>query len=229
MSLLSLSLPHCSSPSCATFRRLKFVAITIALLLAGLVAFGAESARRPAPSGAAENIAELINPAKLATLGQRGANPRVQKITYWLRTAQQQGADPKSVAADAVARASYTNALAAQLTRDAMLRNLKIAEGYGCLDPAGMADMRRGQSPTIQRGSTYRGDQLSVDHIVPRAVCPELDNVLANLELMPMRRNSSKRDKVEARQVQKAEELHLAGLLSKTGLANVRKAAVQQN
>ena len=48
-----------------------------------------------------------------------------------------------------------------------------------------------------------------------------MDNVIANLELMPLRANSSKKDKVESRQVQKAVELHRAGLLSKEGLAKV--------
>jgi hypothetical protein len=61
-----------------------------------------------------------------------------------------------------------------------------------------------------------------VDHIVPRAACHELDNVIANLELMPMRANASKNAKVGSRQVQTAEELHRAGLLSKEGLAKVR-------
>ena len=42
-------------------------------------------------------------------------------------------------------------------------------------------------------------------------VCPELDNVIANLELMPLRRNESKKDKVESRQLQTAEQLYRAG------------------
>jgi hypothetical protein len=219
---------------------LKIVTASLALLVAGLVAISAApppvSVLRPAlalttvsaqsadKSAPATTIAELINPAKLATLGQRGANPRVQKITYWLPTAQQRGTDPKDVAADAVVRTGYTNALAAQLTRDALLRNLTIATGYGCLDAAGMADMRKGQAPTIRRGK-YMGDQLSVDHIVPRAVCPELDNVIANLELMPLRANESKNAKVGSRQQQKATDLHRGGLLSDAGLASVKRAA----
>lgn len=35
---------------------------------------------------------------------------------------------------------------------------------------------------TVQNGP-YKGQALSVDHIVPRAVAPEQDNVIANLEL----------------------------------------------
>jgi len=59
---------------------------------------------------------------------------------------------------------------------------------------------------------------LSVDHILPRAVCPELDTTLANLELMPMRMNSSKSDFIGERQVDMARKFHAAGLLSAGGL-----------
>jgi len=55
---------------------------------------------------------------------------------------------------------------AGELTKAALLRNLDIARKLGCLDEAGLADMRRGQSPTIKRGP-YTGDELSVDHIIP--------------------------------------------------------------
>src|SRR6187455_847034 len=39
----------------------------------------------------------------------------------------------------------------------------------------GRAEMRRGKAATVMKGP-YQGDQLSVDHIIPRAVVPELDN-----------------------------------------------------
>jgi hypothetical protein len=92
-----------------------------------------------------------------------------------------------------------------------MLRNLTIAERLGCLTPAGLHDMRRGQSPTITLGP-YAGDQLSVDHIIPYAVAPQLDHVIANLELMPLRMNISKRDRMGERQQAHAERLRSAGL-----------------
>src|ERR1035438_5526642 len=76
--------------------------------------------------------------------------------------------------------------------------------------------MRRGKAATVRKGP-YKGDELSVDHIVPRAVCPELDNVIANLELMPLRMNESKNDKIGARQLDLAKKLHSAGLLSAEG------------
>jgi hypothetical protein len=63
-----------------------------------------------------------------------------------------------------------------------------------------------------------------VDHLIPRDVCPELDCVIANLELMPLRMNESKNDKIGARQVDLAKKLNAAGLLSKAGLEAVLKA-----
>lgn len=170
----------------------------------------------------AQRIAPLIDPAKLATLGTRQANPRVQRAVYWLATARQTGQKPDRVL-DAALRSVGMKAAAAELTKAALLRNLDIADKLGCLDAEGMAEMRQGKAATVQRGP-YKGDQLSVDHIIPRAVCPELDNVIANLELMPLRMNEGKSDRVGPRQLDTARKLHKAGLLSAKGLKAVEVA-----
>jgi hypothetical protein len=167
----------------------------------------------------AHRIASLIDRAKLATLGERDANPRVQKAVYWLATAQKEGQKPATVVNQAVALAGYTNA-AATLTRNALLRNLDIAKKLGCLNDAGLAEMRRGNAATVTKGP-YRGDQLSVDHIIPRSVVVELDNVIANLELMPMTANAKKKNKIGDRQRDMAKKFFQAGLLSEKGLEAV--------
>jgi hypothetical protein len=167
----------------------------------------------------AHNLAPLIDPAKLATLGKRGANTRVQKAVYWLSTAASNSA-PASQVLDIALKTVGMKGEAAALTKQALLRNLDIASKLGCLDTEGLAAMRRGNAPTVQRGP-YTGDKLSVDHIIPRAVCPELDNVIANLELMPLRMNESKNDKIGARQIDLARKLHSAGLLSADGKRKV--------
>ena len=164
-------------------------------------------------------IAPLIEPSKLATLRVRGANSRVQKVTYWLAMAKADKAEPAAVAGDAVRIAGYKGEAA--MTSSAMVRNLDIATKLGCLDAEGMSEMRKGNAATVKLGP-YAGDQLSVDHIIPRAVVPELDCVIANLELMPMRMNSSKSDKVGSRQRSLAEKLEKAGLLSEAGLRAVQ-------
>jgi len=73
------------------------------------------------------------------------------------------------------------------------------------------------------RKGPYKGDQLSVDHIIPKAVCPELDKVIANLELMPLRMNESKNAKIGERQRSLATKLNEAGLLSSAGLKAVNR------
>lgn len=147
----------------------------------------------------AERVASLIDPGKLATLAERGANPRVQKYVAQLYEAQLAGDDPARIATQAVALTGMRGE-AARLTVGAMLRNLRIAGVLGCLNEAGLTEMRRGRAPTITSGP-YAGDQLSVDHIIPLSVAPQLDKVIANLELMPLRLNQSKKNVMGARQV----------------------------
>jgi hypothetical protein len=53
---------------------------------------------------------------------------------------------------------------------------------------------------------------------------PELDTVIANLELLPLRLNESKNDKVGDRQLSYAKKLFEAGLLSAEGLKKVQRA-----
>jgi len=168
----------------------------------------------------ATRISALIEPAKLATLGKRGANPRVQKYVAQLADARLAGVNVTNVANEALAKAGMKGD-AAKLTSEAMLRNLAIADRLGCLDDKGLGEMRRGKAPTVKRGP-YAGDQLSVDHIIPRAVVPELDNVIANLELMPLRMNESKNDKIGARQMALGKELRAAGLLSEAGFKQLQ-------
>jgi hypothetical protein len=174
------------------------------------------------PPDYARNIASLIDPARLKTLVPRGAHSRVQKCLYWLATARSAGQKPEQVLDLAVARAGYSNPEAARLTKEALLRNLALAEKSGCLEAEGLAQMRLGKAATARRGP-HKGRPLGVDHIIPRSICPELDNVIANLDLTPAL-NTAKRDKIGARQRSLARKLCEAGLLSRPGLAQVLAA-----
>ncbi len=174
---------------------------------------------RPSVERDARKVANLVDPAKLRTLRDGGANPRVQKYVALLAEAQAKGLAPGRVAERAVALAGMTSG-AAKLTTRQMLQNLKIARELGCLDADGLEEMRKGKAPTVRRGP-YKGDELSVDHIIPRQVVPELDKVIANLELMPLRMNESKNARIGERQVELARELYGVALLSSTGLKAV--------
>jgi hypothetical protein len=54
---------------------------------------------------------------------------------------------------------------------------------------------------------------------------PELDKVIANLELLPLRLNESKNAKIGDRQLSHAQKLYQAGLLSAEGLKKVQNAS----
>jgi len=175
-------------------------------------AVGAECARQ---------ITRLISPTLLANLG--GAGERVQKCVCWLAVARQGGQSEPEVI-DAAQQRHTVSKARKDLTKTMLLRNLDIADRLGCLDAEGMAEMRQGKAATVRRGP-YQGEPLGVTHIIPQAVCPELDNCIANRELMPARLSESKGNRVEAWQVGWARQLHEAGLLSDKGLRAVEKAA----
>ena len=50
-----------------------------------------------------------------------------------------------------------------------------------------------------------------MDHVIPFAVAPQLDKVIANLELMPLRVNIGKRDKMGQRQLDLLQRLRHEG------------------
>lgn len=51
-----------------------------------------------------------------------------------------------------------------------------------------------------------------MDHIIPFSVAPQLDKVIANLELMPLRMNIGKKDTMGQRQLDLLPKLRQAGL-----------------
>ena len=168
-----------------------------------------------------EIIAPLIDPAKLDTLkGDRAANRRLRKIAHHLETARREGSPPEDVIDAAQANLGVTGTARGKAVKASLIRNMDILRKLGCLDAAGMAKLRTGNAPTVTLGP-YAGDIASVDHIIPRSVCEELDERLYNLEFMPSRMNSSKGNKVTARQVQLGRKWNKIGLLSNEGLAAV--------
>jgi len=186
-------------------KALQFI-FAAALLFASAPLAGADAVRTA--------LVNLCDPAKIATLtSDRAANPRVRKIAYWLEVARQQGRDPQTEMDKTMSSVGWGGTLKGDLTAAAMARNRTIAERLGCLDAEGMALLRRGNAPSIRFGP-YTGEKLTVDHIIPRAVSPSLDLVLANLELMPNSLNLRKGSKIGQRQIDLANKLLQAGLLS---------------
>jgi len=169
-------------------------------------------------------VASLTDPEKLATLqSERAANPRVLKCIYWLHQAKQDGRKPEEIISKAQQRTRHREAHA-RLVKEALLRNLDIAEKLGCVTEENLERMKRGRSPTIGRGP-YAGEQAEVDHIVPVARAPELDKEMANLELMPATLNRRKGARIGARQLDYINRFVVAELITKEIASRIRGSA----
>ena len=177
-----------------------------------------------APEGsdnAAEILAALTDPEKLDSLkGKRAATPRLRKSCYGLEAARREGLEPAGLIEAAQRENGSHGTKRAELLKESLLRNRTILERLGCLDEAGMAKLRKGNAPTITKGP-YAGELATGDHIIPRSVCPELDNKLFNLEFMPETLNQKKAAKVGDRQLQLARKWQRLGVLSEVGLRAV--------
>ena len=162
-------------------------------------------------------IANLTDPIKLASLkGDRADNPRLEKCVYWLAFTEEQGEKPEAVIDESAKLNKTAGTPYAGFIRWGLLENLKIAKELGLLTPEGMAELRQGKSATITQGQ-YAGQEAEADHVIPRAVCPELKNQVMNLELLPASLNRAKSDKVTDRAKVFAKELYDAKLLSEEG------------
>ena len=58
-----------------------------------------------------------------------------------------------------------------------------------------LAKLRKGNAPTITKGPDA-GEIVTGDRFIPRSVCPELDNALYNLGVMPLTLNQRKSAKI---------------------------------
>tara|TARA_B110000003_G_C16605990_1_gene517508 strand:+ start:205 stop:816 length:612 start_codon:yes stop_codon:yes gene_type:complete len=169
----------------------------------------------------AAKLAPLLDPAKLDSLkGKRAATPRLRKICYWLEMARREGRDPGEVIDQAHALLTPHSEKRLRCQKDSLVRNRIILERLGCLDEAGMTKLRKGNAPTITRGP-YAGEIVTGDHIIPRSVCPELDNALYNLEMMPLTLNQKKSATIGQRQIDLAKRWNQDGLLSDEGFMAV--------
>lgn len=177
------------------------------------------------PFEAVRAISSLSDPAKLQTLGERGANSRLNKIVYWLDDGRRHGGSPEWVIG-AAQTWNGTREPRAALVKASLLRNLKIADELGLLTADNQKRLRQGHAAVVTIGP-YAGESVEIDHIAPYSLAPEAGNELANLEMLPRTLNRQKSDKVGERQLAHADRLHKAGLLTDESLARVRGAALR--
>ena len=170
----------------------------------------------------ASAIASLTDPAKLATLKEeRAANSRLQKCVYWLAYAEEQGEKPEAVLDESAKLNKTAGTPYAGFVSWGLLENLKIAKELGLLTPEGMAELRQGKSATISKGQ-YSGQKAEADDVIPMSLCPELQNQVMNLELLPASLKRAKSEKVTERAKVFAKELYDAKLLSEEGWTKVQ-------
>lgn len=170
-------------------------------------------------------IAPLLNPAKVAMLrGDRPANQRLHKVLGSLETARQAGGDPAAVIDAAQAAAGYAGSKGAAADKLAITWSRKKLEDLGCFTPKGIAELRKGGSPTITKGK-HAGDGIALDHVLPRAIASELAARFYNLEAIPSKANASRSDKITGRELEHARRWRKEGLLSAEGLKAVEAVA----
>jgi hypothetical protein len=192
----------------------------IKLLLALLLA--AAPSIMAAPSVAAVAISSISDPTKLATLkGERAANPSLKKCVYWLAYAEKHGQKPEVVLDESAKLNKTAGTPYAGFLSWGLLENLKIAKELGLLTPEGMAELKQGKSTTITKGQ-YSGQKAEADDVIPTSLCPELQNQVMNLELLPASLMRAKSEKVTDRAKVFAKELYEAKLLSEEGWQKVQ-------
>lgn len=138
-----------------------------------------------------------------------------------LAAARDGGADPAEVIEQAQRANGSFGTPRAPLVKASLLRNLKICDGLGLLTPENRTRLRHGQAPVVTRGP-YQGEPVHVDHIVPLAHAWDVDNELANLEMLPRSLNCAKGAKVGDRQLDYARKFQAAGLITEANLINLQ-------
>lgn len=169
-------------------------------------------------------LAPLLDPAKVATLkGDRPANARLYKVLGWLETARQQGGEPPAILDEAQTAAGYSGTVGAKADRAAILWSFQKLETWGCFAGDGMEKLKKGGSPLITVGE-HAGAAIALDHVLPRAVVPELAARFYNLEAIPAKENLQKSAKITMREFLVARRWAKEGLLSEAGLDAVEMA-----
>lgn len=198
-----------------------------AFTILAAVAFSIITATGNPDTIAREIIAPLLDPAKVETLkGDRPANARLYRVLYWLETARQEGGNPAQVIETAQEAANYAGTKGAAADKAAIVWSRTKLETFGCFTPEGLGKLRKGGSPTITKGE-HAGDKIALDHVLPRAVVPELAARFYNLEAIPARQNLQKSADIGKRELDLARRWHREGLLSAAGLQAAEDAAAR--
>jgi hypothetical protein len=161
---------------------------------------------------AGETIKHQSDPVKLATLGIRGGNPRLNRILAAMHHVEQAGADlldflrrwlPDEIHPDFY----YSR----PMTVDRLMANYTDAKAWRLFEnEANLQSLARGRSATILDGP-YAGQKTHVDHIIPVSRAPELNANMANLRILPESVNVARSNVLDR------DALHAAQLFQEIG------------
>lgn len=135
---------------------------------------------------ARQTIRHQSDPVKLATLGLREGNPRLNRILAAMNSVEEVGEDLveflRKCLSDEVHPDFYYSR---RMTVDRLRANYDDAKSWGLFDDqANLQSLARGRSAKITKGP-YLGQKTHVDHIIPVSLAPELNANLANLRILP--------------------------------------------
>ncbi len=203
--------------------------ITTVLAIAALAFFGLKGYQefegRVVQREAAILIAPLVEYREVYKTGSsREANDLLLETVALLIVADNKGADPGMLLRE-VELINNTPVNYSDLLTESILRNIKIARELKLDTPANLQLMSEGKSPIVGAGP-YAGERIEVDHIVPRSLAPDLDNLLINLEMMPQTLNRRKSNKVTERAYSMAKRFHEAGVMMPESWLEVEEARV---
>ncbi len=133
------------------------------------------------------------------------------------------GGDVSEVIDQAQMAAGYAGTLGAKADKASIIWSRSKLEKWGCFTAENLVKMKKGGSPTITIGE-HTGTGIALDHVLPRAVVPELAARFYNLEAIPAKENLKKSSKITEREISLARRWQKEGLLSAAGLAAVEMA-----
>ena len=86
--------------------------------------------------------------------------------------------------------------------------------------------MSEGKSPIVG-AAPDAGEKIEVDHIVPRSLAPDLDNLMINLEMLPHTLNWEKSNKITERAYSMAKRFFETGVMMPESWQTVEEARVK--
>jgi len=165
-----------------------------------------------------KNFGTLIDPARVATIGEKAAKERARKVLYWMHEANRAGRGSLDDLISEALGSAKAQARNPSLRHDPEILRRQLATNYRDADRLGLFDsksnleaLKHGRAPVVRKGP-HAGQTVDVDHIVPLAHAPDLGNHLGNLRVLPASVNRSRRHTLDQDALAKISEFRQVGL-----------------